>query len=469
MNDWINDLKKVLPNGQFSKSRKDLLNHSCDSWSVSIKQKHQGKTELSPDLVFYPQSDQEISKILVWAKKSRIPVTPWGFGSSVTGAPLPLSGGVSLDMSHMDKIINLDQNNLHVTVEAGICGKELENYLNSKKLTLNHSPQSLHRSTPGGWFATRATGQFSSRYGGIENLILGINVVIPNGEIIKIKPAIRASMGPDLKEVFLGAEGAMGVVTQLTLKIFPFPEKQIFESICFDSVLTGIHTMQKIMQAGLRPFLMRFYDEDESIYVTKNENFTGSIMFLGFEGRGMVTKAEYETALEFCRDAGGLVLGPELAHNWMSRRFDYSTIDNIISKPGGLAETLEVAHFWTDIYSTYQELKKTLVEYVDEVFGHFSHAYPQGTSLYMILLNKKESDKGPEVAEEKLRKIWNVVHEVTSRTGAMAAHHHGVGIARLPIIEKELGNGLVILQQIKKAMDPSNILCPGKLGLSKFS
>ena len=118
MNDWINDLKKVLPNGQFSKSRKDLLNHSCDSWSVSIKQKHQGKTELSPDLVFYPQSDQEISKILVWAKKSRIPVTPWGFGSSVTGAPLPLSGGVSLDMSHMDNIINLDQNNLHVTVDC---------------------------------------------------------------------------------------------------------------------------------------------------------------------------------------------------------------------------------------------------------------------------------------------------------------------------------------------------------------
>ena len=133
-----------------------------------------------------------------------VPITPWGAGSSVTGAPLSLNGGISLDMSRMDKIINLDRNNLKVTVQAGICGETLENYLNDQMLTLNHSPQSLNRSTTGGWVATRATGQFSSKYGGIEDLVLGMNIIIPNGKIIKIKPSVRPSLGPDLKEIFIG-------------------------------------------------------------------------------------------------------------------------------------------------------------------------------------------------------------------------------------------------------------------------
>jgi len=160
------------------------------------------------------------------------------------------------------------------------------------------------------------------------------------------------------------------------------------------------------------------------------------------------------------------LLGPELVQDWMLRRFDYSSIEKIVSKPSGVAETVEVAHFWTGIYATYYELKKTLAEHVDEVLGHFSHAYPQGTSLYMILLSGTNREKSPAEAEETLRNIWKTTHKITSMTGAMAAHHHGVGIARMPIIVKELGTGMTILQLIKNAIDPSNVLCPGKLGIS---
>ena len=224
-------------------------------------------------------------------------------------------------------------------------------------------------------------------------------------------------------------------------------------------------TMQKIMQSGLRPFLLRFYDEDESIHATRNETFSGCVMFLGFEGMHLVANSEYNSAITFCKDAGGLLLGPKMVQDWMHRRFDYSTIEKIINTPGGLAETIEVAHFWTEIHSTYNELKKTFSVYIDEVLGHFSHAYPQGTSLYIILLNKKDSNKEPTETEEKLKDIWKSVHDITSKTGAMTAHHHGVGIARLPIIGKELGTGMFILNQIKNSLDPSNILCPGKLGL----
>ena len=191
-------------------------------------------------------------------------------------------------------------------------------------------------------------------------------------------------------------------------------------------------------------------------------------MFLGFEGISLVSIAEYNTAVGFCKEEGGLLLGPELVQDWMLRRFDYSTIENIVNKPAGVAETIEVAHFWTGIYATYQELKKTLVEQVDEVLGHFSHAYSQGTSLYMILLSRTNREKSPAEAEEKLLNIWETIHKITSMTGAMAAHHHGVGIARMPIIAKELGTSMTILQLIKNALDPSNILCQGKLGISNF-
>ena len=468
MKDWIDDLNNLLPKGRVSVSQEDILDHSHDAWSVSIKTRQQGKDDFFPDVIVYPQSEKEVSTLLAWASESKVPVTPWGAGSAVTGAPLPLSGGVSLDMSRMNKILNLDQKNLTVTVQAGVMGDKLENYLSERGLTLNHSPQSIDSSTAGGWVATRSTGQFSSRYGGIEDLLLGINVVIPNGEIVEIKPAVRASMGPDLKEIFLGAEGTMGVITQVTFKIFVANENQIYEAISFDTVLAGIETMRKIMQLGLRPSLIRFYDEDESRYATKNDSFSGCIMFLGFEGISLVSSAEYNTAVGFCKEEGGLLLGPELVQDWMLRRFDYSTIEKIVNKPTGVAETIEVAHFWTGIYATYQELKKTLVEQVDEVLGHFSHAYSQGTSLYMILLSRTNKEKSPAEAEEKLLNIWETIHKITSTTGAMAAHHHGVGIARMPIIAKELGTSMTILQLIKNALDPSNILCQGKLGISNF-
>lgn len=465
MNEWINDLQALLLSGRVSVSQEEILKHGRDAWSVSIKTRQQDKQDFLPEGVVYPETEQEVAKLLAWASEHQIPVTPWGAGSAVTGSPLPLSGGISLDMSRLDKIISVNETDLTVTVQAGVWGDRLENHLNQRGLTLNHSPQSLDASTAGGWVATRSTGQFSSRYGGIEDLLLGVNVVLAGGGIVQINPTVRASMGPDLKQFFMGAEGTMGVITEVTLKIFRVSGNRIFEAIRFDAVLPGIETMRKIMQDGLQPFLVRFYDEDESRYATKDETFSGCVMFLGFEGIETVARAEYEAAMAYCKEAGGVTLGPGLVQAWMQRRFDYSTVENIINRPAGVAETVEVAHFWSGIYETYLELKKALAESVEEVLGHFSHAYPQGTSLYMILLSPKGSESSAAEAEETLRQIWTTVHEVTSRTGAMAAHHHGVGIARLPVIREELGTGMTILEQVKHALDPSGVLCPGKLGL----
>ena len=375
-----------------------------------------------------------------------------------------MQGGILLDMSAICSVLTLDETNLLVRVEAGMMGHELEEELNARGYTLNHSPQSLRLSTVGGWVATRATGQFSSRWGGIENLIAALTVVLPTGELIETKLAPRAAVGPELRELFVGSEGTLGVVTDVTLKMFPIAEHRLFETVSFETIEAGLTAVRRIMRIGLRPFLVRLYDRDEARHLMKGEEAPGNILLIGFEGVEDVAKAEYSAAIDICRAEGGKVLGPNTALAWMERRFDFSTVENLLEEPGGFAETIEVAHFWGGILRTYNELKKVLAPLTTELLGHFSHVYPQGTSLYMILLGRVEDDAA---AEERLMKIWDVAMNSCLECGAAISHHHGVGLARLPYIRRELGSSTLVLQRIKGALDPAGVLSPGKLGLSQ--
>jgi alkyldihydroxyacetonephosphate synthase len=415
-------------------------------------------------VVVRPEHAGEVSRLLSWAGANGVPVTPRGAGSSVTGAPLPMQGGISLDMSAMRSVLTLDETNLLVRVEAGMMGHALEEELSARGYTLNHSPQSLHLSTVGGWVATRATGQFSSRWGGIENLIVALTVVLPTGELIETKLAPRAAVGPEVRELFVGSEGTLGVVTDVTLKIFPVAEHRLFETVSFDTIEAGLTAVRRIMRLGLRPFLIRLYDRDEARHLMRGEESPGNILLIGFEGLQDVARAEYSAGIDVCRAEGGRVLGPNTALAWMDRRFDFSTVENLLEEPGGFAETIEVAHFWGGILRTYNELKKVLAPLATEVLGHFSHVYPQGTSLYMILLGRVEDDAA---AEERLMKIWDVAMNSCLECGAAISHHHGVGLARLPYIRRELGSSRLVLQRIKGALDPAGVLSPGKLGLSQ--
>jgi len=439
-----------------------IYEHSYDWWPVTAKWKQQGKQPYQPEVVVFPQSQEEVCKLAVWASDHNIPITPWGAGSAVTGAPLPLSGGITLDVSRMNRVIEIDENNLLVKVEAGKKGDELEAELNARGYTLNHSPQSLDRSTAGGWIATRATGQFSSRWGGIEDLAIAFTVILASGEVVETKLTPRAAIGPDVLHIFIGSEGILGIVSDVTLKIFPLAEQRLFAAIHFASVEAGVAALRQIMQSGLRPFLARFYDEDEARHAMQNAAFSGCVAFLGFEGISAVASAEYDAGISFCKSNGGKLLGGAAVLSWMDRRFDFSTVENILAQPGGLAETIEIAHLWGDILQTYHALKAALQPFATEVLGHFSHVYPQGTSLYMILLGEAED---AAAAEERLLEIWEVAMRICLEKGAAISHHHGVGLARLPYIREELDSNLIVLQRIKDALDPLNILSPGKLGL----
>lgn len=459
---WLEDLKALLGSSAVLLDEDTIEAHSYDAWPVGAKWKNQGKRPFAPDVVVQAQSAEQISKLLEWANQNHVPVTPWGGGSSVTGQPLASKGGIMLDTQSMNRVIALDDISLLVKVQAGKFGHELEKDLNNRGYTLNHSPQSLDRSTVGGWVATRAMGQFSSRYGGIEDLIVSFTVVLPTGEIIETLNVPRAAVGPDLRHVFIGAEGTMGVITDVTLKIFPVAEYRIFEAVTFDTVEAGVNVMRQIMRLGLKPFLVRFYDIVEARHAMKDESFAKCVMFLGFEGIESIARAEYAAVMDLCAAEQGQKIGPEAVAAWMDRRFDFSTVENLLDESGGLAETIEIAHFWDGILDTYYELKEALAPYAKEVLGHFSHVYPQGTSLYVILLGKEVDDA---TAEENLLKVWDTAMRICLKHGAAISHHHGSGLARLPYVPESLGSSMQVLQKIKKALDPVDIMNPGKLGL----
>ncbi len=458
-----NDLQDLLGPGSVLTSQEEIEQHSYDVWPAATKWKMQGKRLHAPEVVVRPTYASQVGRLLSWASERHIPVTPWGLGSSVTGAPLAMKGGISLDLSSMKRIEILDEVNLVVKVQAGMLGIELEKALNARGYTLNHSPQSLDRSSVGGWVSTRAMGQFSSRYGGIEDLTVAFTAILPTGETVETSLAPRAAVGPDLRHIFMGAEGTMGVITDVTLKIFPLPERRIFEAVRFSRLEDGLAAMRQIMRVGLRPFLVRYYDPDEARHAMKDNGFESFVMFLGFDGISSVAQAEYAAGMDICKSQGGDPIGPQAVEAWMERRLDFSTVENLLAQPGGLAETIEVAHFWEQIQETYTLLKESLAPFADEVLGHFSHVYPQGTSLYIILLGQARDDAQ---AEQIILDIWERSMRICLELGAAISHHHGVGLARLPYYQEATARSAPLLARMKAAMDPAGIMNPGKLGLA---
>lgn len=438
------------------------LAHASDCWPIAAKWRQLGRQPFKPDVVIYPETIRHVSAILAWANAHGVAVTAWGLGSSVVGQPLATCGGISLDLSRMNRIITVDERDLVVRVEAGVAGGTLEQHLNGRGYTLNHSPQSLHRSTVGGWVATRATGQFSTRYGGIEELCYALTAVLADGSIVTTTAQPRMSVGPDLRHLFIGSEGCFGVITEVVLRIFPIAEAREYEVVDFPSVDRGVEVMRDIMAAGLRPFLLRFYDHAEARHATRDPGYASPVMFLGCEGPEALAQAELEACRSICARHEGQFRGPDAATAWMARRYDFSTIESYVRRPEGVAETIEVAASWSTIGATYRALTERLKPLATEILGHFSHTYTTGASLYVILLGTAES---APAAETMLQTIWKVSMETALETGAAISHHHGAGLARAPYVTSALGSSIKILQGWKTALDPNGILNPGKLGL----
>jgi alkyldihydroxyacetonephosphate synthase len=459
---WLDDLREVLAGDEISSARADLLAHAYDASAAASKWRQQGTERWLPDVVAKPRTIEALSDLLQWASSTGIAVTPWGAGSAVTGAPLA-AGGIALDMTAMNRVLEINSNDLVARVEGGILGSALEATLNEQGLTLNQSPQSLHRSTVGGWLATRASGHFSSRWGGVEAHVLATTVVLSDGTIIRTPLTTRVAIGPDLSQLFVGSEGTLGVIAEVALRVYTASASRLYETVVFRDVASGLAAVQSVARAGLQPFLVRLYDADETRHLPGSESADECALLLGCEGVRDVAAAELAATVDLCVAGGGDPRGETAAKAWMERRFDFRAVEEVLERNGGVAETIEVSDFWTNILDTYQALKAALKPLCDEVLGHFSHIYPQGTSLYLIILGQVEDDAK---AESRIQEIWDTAMQVCLDRGASLAHHHGVGLVRLAYVEPSLGSASLLLDRLKTSLDPTGTLCPGKLGLS---
>lgn len=459
-------LLRIVGADQVSSAPDELDRRSHDTWPVATTLAKLGRHPHRPDVVVWARSEAEVVAVLQAAAQASVPVTTWALGSSVTGQPLPLAGGVLLDLSGLVSEPELDLVDGLVTVAAGVRGSDLESWLGERGFTLRHSPQSLGRSSVGGWVATRATGQFSSRYGGIEDLAVSYRVVLADGTVCAVGERPRAAMGPPLRQLFIGSEGTLGVITQVTLKVFETPAYETREAFAFPDVDAALQAMRHATQRGLRPHIMRLYDANEARHAAPSAPPGTAVLFVGHEGLPEVARAEHAATCGLIRESSGASLGDAPVDAWMDRRYDFSTVEGYLDAPGGYAETIEVANTWSRVEPMYVALRDALGPLADEVLCHFSHVYHDGVSLYVILLGHAADDAA---ALDRLERIWATAMRIVVEHSGEVSHHHGGGLARSAWARESLGSGFEILSRLKDALDEGHLLNPGKLGLTSPS
>lgn len=464
-------LKKALDKLQklfgprFSTAEADRILGGKDFWPLTSIWFMEGKIASLPDAIVWPESADETAAILKIAREYKVPVIPFGEGSGVLGGITAVNGGIVIDMKRMNRIIEIDEESLLVTVETGINGEILERKLQEKGFTLRHTPQSVRCSTLGGWISCRAAGQFSTKYGKIEDMLTALTVVLPDGSIFRSTIAPRSATGPRIDQLFLGAEGTLGVVTQAVLKIHRRPEKQIRRSFTFATVEDALQAVREMLQNNVKPAVVRIYDANETrMHFPDIEAAQDKLMLvLVIEGATLLADAESQLAQICCEKYQAVDCGPEPVEHWFQSRFNISISSHLIQN-GLVFDTMEVAAPWSKIAPLYHGVIKALKEVPGTISagGHFSHVYHDGACLYLTVAGAPDA----AARETYYHQIWDVALKTTMDMGGTCSHHHGVGLNRGRFMQQELGEaGFSLLKAVKKALDPDNIMNPGKIGL----
>ncbi|MGI6601107.1 MAG: FAD-binding oxidoreductase [Dethiobacteria bacterium] len=448
-----------------SAAEADRLANCRDYWPMGTIWFMKGKAPALPDLVVWPRNSSEVAEVLRLASANNVPVTTYAGGSGALGGTIPLQGGISLDLKRMNRVLKLDQDNLMITVEPGLNGSRYEEYLNRHGFTGGHFPQSLRCSTVGGWVACRAAGTFSTRYGKIEDMLVSLEAVLPDGKVVRGRNLPRMATGPRIDHLFLGSEGTLGVITEITLRIWPYPEKRIYSSYAFETIEQALEAIRQLIQVGARPAVVRLYDSAETaLHFSDCQEAAGrAILILLFEGDAGIIASEDKLAAEFAREQGAIPAGSEPVKRWLETRFDVG-IASKLYRQGAVVDTIEVSTTWTNAAPLYHAMQKAMLEVEGTALasGHYSHVYPEGTALYLTLVGFPSGDKA-----EYYKRLWNAAMESCLALGGAISHHHGVGLHRGLWMAQEHGPTLEALRKIKEAFDPPGIMNPGKLGLDE--
>jgi alkyldihydroxyacetonephosphate synthase len=461
--------------------------HAAGKSYPDLVRQRAGDCEHAPDAVVYPADHDQVLGVLAACANAEVAVVPFGGGTSVVGGVEPLRGGfpavVTLDLRRLDRVAGVDRRSLTATLEPGLRGPEAEAKLNAQGLTLGHFPQSYEYATIGGYVATRSAGQASTGYGRIDELVLGLRCASPAGEL-DFRPHPASAAGPDLRELIVGSEGTLGVITLASFNVRPAPESKRHEGWFFRDFAAGVEAFRALEHQDAAPDVARLSDEQEtrlSLALAGGEGLKaragtaylrlrgyegGCLAIFGWEGTedDVVRRAARTEAV--ARRSDGLALGRSPGDSWAAGRFAGPYLRDDLLTLGVMVETLETATSWTKL----PDLHAAVADALRDVLGargtpplvmcHVSHLYPSGASLYFTFLARQEegADLDQWAAAKRAAGDAIVAH------GATITHHHAIGRDHLPWMLAEDGPlGLAALRAVKRELDPAGIMNPGKL------
>jgi len=457
----VAELRAICPT---STDDDDRTEHGRDWWPLAMHWALEGFTVTKPSAICRPRNTEEVAAIVTICERNRVAVTTAGGRSGVSGAAIPLRGGVVIDTTDLAGIISIDALSGLVCVRPGTFGPNLENELRQKHgLTVGHFPQSFAISTVGGWVASHGSGQFSTRYGTIADMVAGIEVVSASGAVITFGPHPASSTGPDLMSLFIGSEGTLGVITKIWLRCHPAPEYDSRATFSFTNFNAGVGAMRESIRRGATPAVFRLYDETESARSHGGDGSSCTLLVYD-EGDRRIVEATMEVVADSVRHHRGTTHTEDRVAHWLEHRNDTEALQ-ALTRRGYIVDTMEVAASWSalpQVAATVKTAAKTVTG-LRVASCHQSHSYLDGGCLYFTFVVEPANPTTASI-EQVYVDLWNIVQRAALSAGATVSHHHGVGINRARFLREALGPALDTWRAVKHALDPNDILNPGKLG-----
>jgi len=445
-----------------------------------------GDASSAPDAVVLPASAEQVAAVLATCADHRVAVVPFGGGTSVVGGVEPVRDGfaaaISLDLARLSSTVEVDRTSLTARLDAGLLGPDAERRLREHGVTLGHFPQSFEYSTVGGWVATRSAGQASTGYGRIDELVEAVRCVTPAGEL-GTKAAPASAAGPSLRELVVGSEGVLGVISEATVCVRPAPGAWRYEGWSFASFAEGCDAFRVMEQADAAADVNRLSDEDETRltmamgstgsaiekvgrrYLRMRGHEGGCLAILGFEGEEDEVEDRRRRTSGLIRAGGGVALGHRPGDAWRRSRYAAPYLRDELLDRGVLVETLETATNWANLKTLHQAVRDALQTALSGrgtpplVICHVSHLYASGASLYFTFLARQEED-----ALAQWRAAKTAASEAIVANGGTITHHHAIGRDHRQWLTAEAGPlGIEVLRAAKERLDPAGIMNPGKL------
>ena len=422
-----------------------------------------------PDLVAFPRDEADVASILQWCSDARAAAIPFGGGSSVAGGVEPevgegYQGTVSIDLRHLDRVLEVDAVSRSARIQAGVLGPALEAQLKPHGLTLRHFPQSFEWSSLGGWIATRSGGHFATLYTHIDEFVQGLRVVTPRG-LLETRRLPGSGAGPSPERLFCGSEGALGVITEAWMRLQARPTFRAGASVHFARFEDAVEATRLVAQSGLYPSNCRLLDHDEALLSGSGDG-SRAILVLAFESADHELEPWLARALEICRGHGGEVPEEDAAAVWRGSFLRGPHIRDAMARLGLVHETFETAITWDRFWDFHEGVLRAVREAVRAACGRvaiscrFTYVYPDGPAPYYSVY----APGRPGAELEQWDEIKRAASEAILALGGTITHHHAVGRDHAPWYRREVPELFQqALRAAKVALDPAGIMNPGVL------